>query len=149
MLRNQSGRQDSNLRPSAPKAPALPSCATPRYLHIVVAEVHLDETSCCSGFPSCVRCGHIGATDSPLSLVCHSAVTSHQANQPKCIKPCCGGRDFRSAVGVRLAIVFVGLLNSTQRAALSGGCLWRCCRVDGGIRRRKDLLKTPVDVSTV
>ena len=29
-LRSQSGRQDSNLRPSAPKAPALPSCATPR-----------------------------------------------------------------------------------------------------------------------
>ena len=28
--RIQSGRQDSNLRPSAPKAPALPSCATPR-----------------------------------------------------------------------------------------------------------------------
>ncbi len=27
---DQSGRQDSNLRPSAPKAPALPSCATPR-----------------------------------------------------------------------------------------------------------------------
>ena len=27
---NGSGRQDSNLRPSAPKAPALPSCATPR-----------------------------------------------------------------------------------------------------------------------
>ena len=26
----ESGRQDSNLRPSAPKAPALPSCATPR-----------------------------------------------------------------------------------------------------------------------
>jgi hypothetical protein len=26
----KSGRQDSNLRPSAPKAPALPSCATPR-----------------------------------------------------------------------------------------------------------------------
>ena len=31
-LRSQSGRQDSNLRPSAPKAPALPSCATPREL---------------------------------------------------------------------------------------------------------------------
>ncbi len=29
-LKSQSGRQDSNLRPSAPKAPALPSCATPR-----------------------------------------------------------------------------------------------------------------------
>ena len=29
---NGSGRQDSNLRPSAPKAPALPSCATPRLL---------------------------------------------------------------------------------------------------------------------
>ena len=28
--KNKSGRQDSNLRPSAPKAPALPSCATPR-----------------------------------------------------------------------------------------------------------------------
>ena len=28
--KSQSGRQDSNLRPSAPKAPALPSCATPR-----------------------------------------------------------------------------------------------------------------------
>ena len=28
-----SGRQDSNLRPSAPKAPALPSCATPRLQH--------------------------------------------------------------------------------------------------------------------
>jgi hypothetical protein len=27
----ESGRQDSNLRPSAPKAPALPSCATPRH----------------------------------------------------------------------------------------------------------------------
>lgn len=27
----ESGRQDSNLRPSAPKAPALPSCATPRW----------------------------------------------------------------------------------------------------------------------
>ena len=32
-LRSQSGRQDSNLRPSAPKAPALPSCATPRCVH--------------------------------------------------------------------------------------------------------------------
>jgi hypothetical protein len=31
-LKSQSGRQDSNLRPSAPKAPALPSCATPRFL---------------------------------------------------------------------------------------------------------------------
>ena len=30
----ESGRQDSNLRPSAPKAPALPSCATPRLLDI-------------------------------------------------------------------------------------------------------------------
>ena len=30
--KSQSGRQDSNLRPSAPKAPALPSCATPRLL---------------------------------------------------------------------------------------------------------------------
>ena len=27
-----SGRQDSNLRPSAPKADALPGCATPRRL---------------------------------------------------------------------------------------------------------------------
>ena len=26
-----SGRQDSNLRPSAPKADALPDCATPRF----------------------------------------------------------------------------------------------------------------------
>ena len=33
-LRTQSGRQDSNLRPSAPKAPALPSCATPRRIHL-------------------------------------------------------------------------------------------------------------------
>ena len=30
-VKSQSGRQDSNLRPSAPKAPALPSCATPRF----------------------------------------------------------------------------------------------------------------------
>lgn len=30
LLSLESGRQDSNLRPSAPKAPALPSCATPR-----------------------------------------------------------------------------------------------------------------------
>src|SRR5205814_9133712 len=29
-LRRWSGRQDSNLRPSAPKADALPGCATPR-----------------------------------------------------------------------------------------------------------------------
>ena len=28
--RNWSGREDSNLRPSAPKADALPGCATPR-----------------------------------------------------------------------------------------------------------------------
>ncbi len=28
--KNWSGRQDSNLRPSAPKADALPGCATPR-----------------------------------------------------------------------------------------------------------------------
>ncbi len=28
-----SGRQDSNLRPSAPKADALPGCATPRWVH--------------------------------------------------------------------------------------------------------------------
>ena len=27
-----SGRQDSNLRPSAPKSDALPNCATPRHL---------------------------------------------------------------------------------------------------------------------
>ena len=33
-LKSQSGRQDSNLRPSAPKAPALPSCATPRLYHL-------------------------------------------------------------------------------------------------------------------
>ena len=33
-LKSQSGRQDSNLRPSAPKAPALPSCATPRWWEI-------------------------------------------------------------------------------------------------------------------
>ncbi len=42
----QSGRQDSNLRPSAPKAPALPSCATPRYPSIVMLgrdEVISDE----------------------------------------------------------------------------------------------------------
>ena len=34
ILKSQSGRQDSNLRPSAPKAPALPSCATPRRIHL-------------------------------------------------------------------------------------------------------------------
>ena len=31
--RRESGWQDSNLRPSAPKADALPSCATSRYLY--------------------------------------------------------------------------------------------------------------------
>jgi hypothetical protein len=31
-----SGRQDSNLRPSAPKADALPSCATPRKSELLV-----------------------------------------------------------------------------------------------------------------
>ena len=30
MFTKWSGRQDSNLRPSAPKADALPDCATPR-----------------------------------------------------------------------------------------------------------------------
>ena len=40
-LRIQSGRQDSNLRPSAPKAPALPSCATPRNPHRVGHNWHL------------------------------------------------------------------------------------------------------------
>ncbi len=30
-----SGREDSNLRPSAPKADALPGCATPRHSSIV------------------------------------------------------------------------------------------------------------------
>ena len=34
-LRLQSGRQDSNLRHLAPKASALPNCATPRRLLIV------------------------------------------------------------------------------------------------------------------
>ena len=29
-VRNWSGRQDSNLRPSGPKPDALPGCATPR-----------------------------------------------------------------------------------------------------------------------
>jgi hypothetical protein len=32
---NWSGREDSNLRLSAPKADALPGCATPRGIHIV------------------------------------------------------------------------------------------------------------------
>ena len=39
-LRSQSGRQDSNLRPSAPKAPALPSCATPRRDHGKAEQAH-------------------------------------------------------------------------------------------------------------
>ena len=39
-----SGRQDSNLRPSAPKADALPDCATPRRLQI---------SDLCLGFPPC------------------------------------------------------------------------------------------------
>ena len=38
----ESGRQDSNLRPSAPKAPALPSCATPRHLIIILYNKHLN-----------------------------------------------------------------------------------------------------------
>ncbi len=29
-MKNWSGRQDSNLRPSVPKTDALPGCATPR-----------------------------------------------------------------------------------------------------------------------
>ncbi len=38
-----SGRQDLNLRPPAPKAGALPNCATPRKLHSAI-------------FTSAVRC---------------------------------------------------------------------------------------------
>ena len=40
----RSGRQDSNLRPSAPKAPALPSCATPRYPPILVPEGKVEQS---------------------------------------------------------------------------------------------------------
>ena len=43
-LRSQSGRQDSNLRPSAPKAPALPSCATPRHARILISGVLISKT---------------------------------------------------------------------------------------------------------
>ena len=40
-----SGRRDSNPRPSAPKADALPDCATPRRLHLIVSRdgIHPNE----------------------------------------------------------------------------------------------------------
>jgi hypothetical protein len=49
----ESGRQDSNLRPSAPKAPALPSCATPRSFVIVVECRPALDSCCANGFGAC------------------------------------------------------------------------------------------------
>ena len=34
-MRDWSGREDLNLRPPAPKAGALPGCATPRLIEII------------------------------------------------------------------------------------------------------------------
>ena len=79
--RSQSGRQDSNLRHLAPKASALPNCATPRRTHIVDTDGHVAKTSCCKRFASCVRCGQKESTDSWLSLVCHSTHSSAHAQQ--------------------------------------------------------------------
>ena len=45
VFKNWSGRQDSNLRPSAPKADALPDCATPRRR----GEERVNNTSTCFG----------------------------------------------------------------------------------------------------
>ena len=52
-VKSQSGRQDSNLRPSAPKAPALPSCATPRSFVIVVECRPALDSCCANGFGAC------------------------------------------------------------------------------------------------
>jgi hypothetical protein len=38
-----SGRRDSNPRPSAPKADALPDCATPRRMFRLYRETHLGK----------------------------------------------------------------------------------------------------------
>jgi hypothetical protein len=44
-----SGRQDLNLRPSAPKADALPDCATPRIDYFQDSKVK-DIIACCQCF---------------------------------------------------------------------------------------------------
>src|SRR5580700_8018742 len=45
-----SGRRDSNPRPSAPKADALPDCATPRQLLLIVSRIDLRFRS-----PHCLK----------------------------------------------------------------------------------------------
>jgi len=51
-----------------PKAPALPSCATPRYLAILVVRGMPGETSGCNGSGELPLWAIPGKTDRPLSL---------------------------------------------------------------------------------
>src|ERR1019366_36560 len=57
-----SGREDSNLRPSAPKADALPGCATPRRDVLIVTRTSLDSKR---GVEACVSLS--GESSTPAS----------------------------------------------------------------------------------
>ncbi len=79
-LKSQSGRQDSNLRPSAPKAPALPSCATPRLLECSRWGVWHRRSGPKNGGmgPRSVRCGLSAEAWPHSSWNCRSAVAMAQ-----------------------------------------------------------------------
>src|SRR5580693_2914691 len=48
---NWSGRRDSNSRPPAPKAGALPGCATPRHLLLFLILNHVPALRHCPAYP--------------------------------------------------------------------------------------------------
>jgi len=61
-FKNWSGRQDLNLRPSAPKADALPDCATPRLLYERrVNNISMRFGNFCCGLGKCLCESHWSA----------------------------------------------------------------------------------------
>jgi hypothetical protein len=84
-----SGRRDSNPRPSAPKADALPGCATPRHSSIVTRigfPLGSEQHPCCKvertgrelEQGACMEPGRIGVSDSMLQLEDTAAIVQWQ-----------------------------------------------------------------------
>ena len=84
-----SGRRDLNPRPSAPKADALPGCATPRHSSIVTRigfPLVSDQHPCCNvertgrelEQGACMEPGRIGVSDSMLQSVYVAAIVQWQ-----------------------------------------------------------------------